>query len=498
MPYLLVTLCCLFACLGSFLFGYDSGVISSVIDQDSFRYRFHNPSAAATGGIVASYNGGAILGSVFVSYLSDPWGRRPVLFTGGLLASLGAALQAGAVNVAMLIAGRLIAGLAIGLMSAIIPVYCSELSPPRIRGFLGSLQQWMIGLGVVVAQWVGYGCSLRTGDFSWSFPLAFQAVPAVILSCGVWFLPESPRWLIEKGNPDAGWAVLNRLHLPRGQLNALPVESEFERISAGIAEARHSANHSWRQLLFAQPNWRKRVLLACGMQAFTQCSGTNVLQNYNPGLYRSLGLSQSTSLILQGIWGALAQFWNTVFILFIDRIDRRKLLIPSLLGMGATMCVEAILGQAYNNFESVASPNHSAVRAAIAVFFVFSFFYTSLGLISWIYQSEIFPTAIRARGSSVATATNWSLNLVFAQCSPIAQSQIQFKYFYCFAAFNWVAAGLVWTFYPETAGKSLEEIDRLFTPETSMPAYDADKPHLSLPISKDKDSLVVFSTQDTT
>ncbi|RAH60386.1 high-affinity hexose transporter [Aspergillus piperis CBS 112811] len=497
MPYLLVTLCCLFASLGSFLFGYDSGVISSVIDQDSFKYRFHNPSVAATGGIVASYNGGAILGSVFVSYLSDPWGRRPVLFTGGLLASLGAALQAGAVNVSMLIAGRLIAGLAIGLMSAIIPVYCSELSPPRIRGFLGSLQQWMIGLGVVVAQWVGYGCSLRTGNFSWSFPLAFQAVPAVILSCGVWFLPESPRWLIEKGDPDAGRAVLNRLHLPRGQPNALPVDAEFERISAGIAEARHSANHSWRQLLFTQPNWRKRVLLACGMQAFTQCSGTNVLQNYNPGLYRSLGLSQSTSLILQGIWGALAQFWNTVFILFIDRVDRRKLLIPSLLGMGATMCVEAILGQVYNNFESVASPNHSAVRAAIAVFFVFSFFYTSLGLISWIYQSEIFPTNIRARGSSVATATNWSLNLVFAQCSPIAQSQIQFEYFYCFAAFNWVAAGFVWALYPETAGKSLEEIDRLFTPETSRPTYDADKPHISMSNTRDKDSLAIVSTRDT-
>ncbi|GKZ18840.1 hypothetical protein AbraIFM66951_009544 [Aspergillus brasiliensis] len=498
MPYLLVTLCCLFASLGSFLFGYDSGVISSVIDQDSFKYRFHNPSDAATGGIVASYNGGAILGSVFVSYLSDPWGRRPVLFTGGLLASLGAALQAGAVNVAMLIAGRLIAGLAIGLMSAIIPVYCSELSPPHTRGFLGSLQQWMIGLGVVIAQWVGYGCSLRTGSFSWRFPLAFQAVPAVILSCGVWFLPESPRWLIETGDADAGRAVLIRLRLPRGQLNALPVESEIERISAGIAEARHSANHSWRQLLFAQHNWRKRVLLACGMQAFTQCSGTNVLQNYNPGLYRSLGLSQSTSLILQGIWGALAQFWNTIFILFIDRVDRRKLLIPSLLGMGATMCVEAILGQVYNNFESTAaSPNHSAVRAAIAVFFVFSFFYTSLGLISWIYQSEIFPTAIRARGSSVATATNWSLNLVFAQCTPIAQSHIQFKYFYCFAAFNWVAAGLVWALYPETAGKSLEEIDRIFLPKTLEPTYDADKPHLPQSNVKDQDHLMVVSTQET-
>ncbi|PYH92632.1 high-affinity hexose transporter [Aspergillus ellipticus CBS 707.79] len=500
MPYLLVSLCCLFATLGSFLFGYDSGVISSVIDQDSFKLRFHNPSDAATGGIVASYNGGAILGSVVVSYISDPWGRRPVLFTGGLLASLGAALQAGAANVAMLVVGRLIAGVAVGLMSAIIPVYCSELSPSRIRGFLGSLQQWMIGLGVVVAQWVGYGCSLRTGAFSWSFPLAFQAVPAVILSVGIWFLPESPRWLVEKGDMDTARAILNRLHLVDGQSNAQLVESEFTQICDSIAEERRSAVRSWRQLLLTQPSWRRRVLLACGMQVFTQCSGTNVISNYNPGLYETLGLTQSTSLIIQGIWGALAQFWNTIFILFIDRVDRRKLLIPSLLGMGASMCVEAILGQVYGNFENASASNPSAIRAAIGMFFLFSLFYTSLGLISWIYQSEIFPTAIRARGSSVATATNWSLNLIFAQCTPIARSRIEFNYFYCFAAFNWAAAIIVWVAYPETAGKSLEEVERLFSPDHLPSPHQEKVSYLSPSQSsvEGKDILTIVSTQDGT
>ncbi|RAL15359.1 sugar porter family MFS transporter [Aspergillus homomorphus CBS 101889] len=462
-PYLLVTTCCLFATLGSFLFGYDAGVISTVIDQETFKRRFHNPSDAATGGIVASYNGGAIIGSLLVSYLSDPWGRRPVLFVGGLLATLGAALQAGAVNVAMLIAGRLIAGLSVGLMSSTIPVYCSELSPPRIRSFLGSLQQWMIGLGAVVAQWVGYGCSLRTGNFTWTFPLAFQAVPAVILSCGIWFLPESPRWLIEQGRSDEGRSTLTRLHASNTPL----IETEYTQIITSIAEERHRAPRTWRALLFSSATWRHRILLACGMQAFTQCSGTNIISTYNPSLYRSLGLSEKTSLMIQGIWGALAQFWNTVFIiLFIERLPRRTLLLPSLLGMGATMCVEAALGQAYHNFttgpDNHQHPPATSVRAAIALFFVFSLFYTSLGLISWLYQSEIFPTAIRARGASVATATNWSLNLIFAQCTPIARSRMGFNYFYCFAAFNWAAAALVWVAYPETAGRSLEEAEHVF------------------------------------
>ncbi|KAI9928982.1 hypothetical protein ASPWEDRAFT_128614 [Aspergillus wentii DTO 134E9] len=458
MAFLLVSFCCAFSALGSFLFGYDAGVISTSIDQPSFLHQFGYPSDAATGGIVASYTGGAIVGSIVVSYLSDPFGRRLVMFIGGLLAAFGAALQGGAVTIAMLIAGRFIAGLAIGLMSVTVPVYCSEVAPPRVRGLLTCMQQWMMGIGSMVAQWVGYGCSLHSGDFSWRFPLSLQALPAVILCCGVWFLPESPRWLIEKGHDEAGRATLTRLHLNRDRSNQELIDYEFAQISDSVAYEKRTIVRSWRQLLL-NTSWRRRVLLACGMQIFTQTSGTNVIQNYSPRIYQGLGLSHSTSLMITGVWGALAVFWNTFFMLFIDRVGRRKLLIPSLLGMGATMCVEGTLAR-YYDFST--TPNANALRAAVSMFFVFTFFFTSLGLISWVYPTEIFPTAIRARGSSLSTATNWSINLVFAQCSPIAITRISYRYFYCFVAFNWVASVIVWFFYPETAGNSLEEVERVF------------------------------------
>ncbi|OOQ87894.1 hexose carrier protein [Penicillium brasilianum] len=461
MPYFLVTLCCTFAALGSFLFGYDSGVISSSIEQDAFLNYFGSPglSDAASGGIISSYTGGAIIGSLLAPYVSDFYGRRMVIFIGGLLATLGAALQGGSVTVAMLIAGRFIAGGAIGLMSATIPVYCSEVAPPRIRGLLASMQQWMIGLGIMVAQWVGYGCSLRTGNFSWRFPLSFQTAPAVILVCGIWFLPESPRWLIEHGQEEAGRAVLARLHLNSNASNQDLVEQEMNQIHQSVANEKQLVVRSWRQLLLSR-QWRYRILLACGIQAMTQCSGVNIIQNYGPRLYKTLGLSTSTSLMIIGVWGALAQFWNTVFMTFIDKVGRRKLLIPSLLGMGAVMCVEATLARYVDFGDTNANPN--ALRAAIAMFFIFSLFFTALGMISWIYQSEIFPTAIRARGSSVATATNWSLSLIFAQCSPIALTRIGSDYFYCFVAFNWVAVFVVWFWYPETVGRSLEEVEEVF------------------------------------
>ncbi|KAF7716871.1 MFS-type Sugar/inositol transporter [Penicillium ucsense] len=461
MPYLLVTFCCAFAALGSFLFGYDSGVISSSIEQNAFLDYFGSPglSDAASGGIISSYTGGAIVGSLLAPYISDLRGRRMIIFVGGLLATLGAGLQGGAITVAMLIAGRFIAGLAVGLMSATIPVYCSEVAPPRIRGLLASMQQWMVGLGIMVAQWVGYGCSLHRGNFAWRFPLSFQAVPAVLLVCGILFLPESPRWLIEHDKEAAGRAVLTRLHLNANASNQELVDRELHQIHESVLYEKQLAVRSWRQLLFSR-QWRYRILLACGLQAMTQCSGVNVIQNYGPRLYKTLGMSTSTSLMIIGISGALAQLWNTIFMTFIDKVGRRKLLIPSLLGMGAAMCVEATLAH-YVDFGD-ANSNQDALRAAIAMFFVFSLFFTALGMISWIYQSEIFPTAIRARGSAIATATNWSSNLIFAQCTPIALTSIGSQYFYVFVAFNWASVIIVWYWYPETVGKTLEEVEQVF------------------------------------
>jgi MFS family permease len=170
-----------------------------------------------------------------------------------------------------------------------------------------------------------------------------------------------------------------------------------------------------------------------------------------------------------GIYGALAQTWNTGCLGILDRVGRRKLLIPSMLGMGATLCVEATLAHYFNPDSST---NANALRAAVAMYFVFSFFFTPLGVISWIYPSEIFPTAIRARGTSVSTFVNWSLNLVFAQCAPIALSRMGYRFFYCFTAFNWVGAGLVWLAYPETVGRSLEEVEDVFM--ASCAASDGD------------------------
>ncbi|KAI1976862.1 hypothetical protein LOZ51_003257 [Ophidiomyces ophidiicola] len=323
------------------------------------------------------------------------------------------------------------------------------------------MQQWMIGLGFVVAQWVGYGCSLLPGILSWRLPLSLQVAPAIVLAAGALFLPESPRWLIEHNKPDNGRQVLCRLRGTHAHLNQKSIDQEFYEIQKAISQERLSSAKSWAEF-FRCPAKRRRVFLGAGIQALTQCSGINVIAYYGPRIYAGLGFSTSQSLMIIGISGALAWTWNTLCLFILDHVGRRKLLIPSFIGMGATLCVEVALFQA---FDPQTSQNDNALRAQVAMYFMFTLCFTSLGVISWIYPSEIFPTAIRARGTSVATVVNWSLNLVFAQCSPIALSRLGYKYFYFFVTFNWAGAILVWAFFPETLGKTLEELDGVFEPK---------------------------------
>lgn len=159
-----------------------------------------------------------------------------------------------------------------------------------------------------------------------------------------------------------------------------------------------------------------------------------------------------------GISGTLALVYNTIALAFIDRVGRVKPLIVGALGCAAAMLINAILSKYY----PTDTDNADALRAQVAMTFVINFFFIALGIISWVYPAEIFPTEIRARGNALSTLTNWSVNLIFAQCSPIALENIGFNYFYVFFAFNLVAAGVFFLFYPETKGVTLEQMDEVF------------------------------------
>lgn len=280
-------------------------------------------------------------------------------------------------------------------------------------------------------------------------------MPALVLASGIFFLPESPRFLAECGDTANAHAVLRRLHTDTNL-----VEAEYKRIQDNL-EAERNSRMGWLDL-FQRPGLRRRVFLACGIQLFTIISGVNVVNYYGPRIYAYLRFSTTRSLMIIGIYGALAQVYNTICIAFVDRVGRRKLLIPSMIGMGAALCANATLAHFYIDGKDDPGRNGNALRACVAMYFVFSVFFTSLGCISWIFSSEVFPTALRAKGTSLSTFTNWAVNLIFAQCSPIALTNMGYRYFYLFTAFNWAAAVVVYFCYPETQGHTLESVNELF------------------------------------
>ncbi|KAI0156261.1 general substrate transporter [Pestalotiopsis sp. NC0098] len=441
-----------FLAVGGFLFGYDSGIISSTIALDTFAEYFGHPSDDTSGGIVSSFQGGAVLGTIINMIFADKLGRKKTIFVGALLSLLGSALQSGAVAMSMLIVGRFIGGTAVGMLTSTIPLYASEISMPKWRGALSGLLQWFLSWGFLVAQWLGYGCSFSNTSFSWRFPLGFQCFPALILVIGIWFLQESPRWLMEKDKHDEAKAVLQTL---RNGENASRIELEFIEIRDVIAADREIARVSTMSML-TKPSWRKRLILGCGVQAFGPLSGINVINYYGPRIYSILGIDTQTSLMIIGISGALSIVYCTIGLWALDKVGRVKPLIVSAAGLGAALLVNAVQAQHLN------PENHNQLRSMVAMNFVFSLFYTPLGIISWVYPAEIFPVEVRALGNAITTFTNWAVNLIFAQFSPIALTRIGFAYFYVFFVFNVVALLSFWFFYPETKGRTLEQMDAVF------------------------------------
>jgi MFS family permease len=237
--------------------------------------------------------GGAIAGTIVTFIVADKLGRKRTIALGSAFATLGCALQGGAVSIAMLIVGRFLAGLAVGILTSTIPMYAGEISQASFRGILSGLLQWMLSWGFLVAQWLGYGCSFADTDLQCKlstseeqeiiltvlqgrFPLAFQCIPALILLCGIWFLQESPRWLMEQDRHEEALAVLHKLHDDGTESTKEYVELEFREIRDVIVADRNANEISWSSI-FRKPSWRRRLLLGCGVQAFGPLSGINVI-----------------------------------------------------------------------------------------------------------------------------------------------------------------------------------------------------------------------------
>jgi MFS family permease len=209
-------------------------------------------------------------------FTMDRFGRKRTIQIGAVIATVGGILQAAAMNLPMILVGRIISGWAVGLMSMSVPVYLAECAHPNTRGMIVGITQQMIGVGFIVSTWVGYG-SRHTSDsssFQWRFPLAFQIIPSAFLVIGLIWLPESPRYLIEKDRDDAGLKTLRKLHYTGS--NDEWIQNEYNEIRATISAEKAITAPGWA-VMFKVPQWRKRLLLGTLIQVFTQLTGISEL-----------------------------------------------------------------------------------------------------------------------------------------------------------------------------------------------------------------------------
>ncbi|KAJ5558209.1 hypothetical protein N7461_002181 [Penicillium sp. DV-2018c] len=462
------------AYLGSLLFGYDTGVMGSVLALSSFKRDFGLPvessgfsdekNAQISSNVVSLLTAGCFFGSIGAAYMNDKLGRRYSLMILTVVFMVGAALQIAAHHeIGMIYGGRVIAGLGIGGMSSITPVFVSENCPPATRGRVAGLFQEFLVIGSTFAYWLNYGVSLHIpeGTSQWRIPVAIQIIPGGLMLIGLFFLKESPRWLMKNGRREE---ALNSLAYIRNESeNSEAVQTEFAEITAAIHEENLATEGlTWRECL--KPSNRYRFFLAFVLMFWQQFSGTNSIGYYAPQIFASVGLSKTnSSLFATGIYGTVKVIATGIFLVVgIDRWGRKNSLIGGAAWMASMMfIIGAVLATHPPNPE--ASSVSSASIAMVVMIYLYVIGYSaSWGPVPWVYLGEIFPTRLRAYGVGLGAATQWLFNFVITEITPRAINKIGWKTFLMFGIFCFAMGVFVVIFFKETKGRTLEEMDLLF------------------------------------
>ncbi|KAL1965019.1 hypothetical protein VTN77DRAFT_6219 [Rasamsonia byssochlamydoides] len=448
---------------GFLLFGYDNGVFSGLIVSPWFLATYLNPNSSLLGTVSAMYNIGGFLGGTIAFFVGARLGRRRTILAGLAICTVGAVVQCSATDLGKLVSGRILSGVGVGVLT--VGLWQPEVVPGRSRG--GYLTMQLLessAAGLFLAQWINYGFHDARGRIAFTFPLAFQLVFLVLAGLLITFLPESPRWLVKQGCRAEAREVLIRL---LGALSSSSVEHRLAQIDEAVAlettRVADTAQNLYLQLLSRGPTQNlRRLCLACGTMIMHQLGGSNSVTYYMPTLLVTfVGVSHSTSLWVAGLTSITSMVCAVVPILTIDRVGRRPFLWGGAAMQAAMFVVIAVL---LANAESEGRDNSHAVGvAAVVIVFLFYGCYamTWLGP-SWAYPTEILPLQIRERGLALGNICYWLFQFMIVEITPVALTNIRYKFYIILAVFNAFNSGIVYFCFPETKGLSLEEIDFYF------------------------------------
>jgi SP family xylose:H+ symportor-like MFS transporter len=428
--------------LGSFLFGFDTAVISGTT---KYITQFFNLTDSTLGITVSIALWGTVLGSIAVGKPGDLWGRRFILFVCGIfyfLSAIGCALANGWY---FLLFSRFLGGLAIGASSVMAPMYIAEISPAKMRGRLVAVAQFNIVFGILVAFFSNY-LLVNTGVNNWRWMFGIEAFPAALFFILLFLVPESPRWLVKKSRTDDAESVLTAV-------GRKDVKSELSDIIESLKEEVGKAGTK----LF-QKKYRFVIMCAVLLAVFNQLSGINVIMYYAPMIFEKAGANTNTAMLQAVAVGVTNMLFTIIAMFFIDKFGRKTLLLIGAVGMFLTLAGAAI------NYYDVSLLGDLGVVIFIIGFI--AFFALSQGAVIWVFLAEIFPNRIRSKGQALGSFTHWIMNAIIGLVFPIALTQFGGGNVFMFFSVMMIPFFLfVWKVMPETKEKSLEELEKLVVTE---------------------------------
>ncbi len=444
-----VTFITIVATLGGLLFGYDTAVISGAI---GFVRNYYDLNSTMMGWVASSALVGCIAGCAMAGYLSDRFGRKKILIFSALLFAITGIGCAIADSTTGLVIYRIIGGIGVGIASMLSPIYIAEIAPAHIRGRLVSYNQFAIVTGMLVVYFVNYFIAAH-GNESWNMQAGWrwmfgsETIPALLFLLFLFFIPESPRWLAKNDQIEKSRRVLLKIG-----------GSEFaEKELSEIRDTEIPESNSFRALF--QGKFRIVLIIGIILAILQQVTGINVFLYYAPEIFKRLGTGTNTALLQTIIVGFFNLTFTVVAILTVDKFGRKPLMIIGSLGMGLCLLILGLM----------AYFQQSALWVLVFILGYISCFALSVGPVTWVIISEIFPTRIRGRALSIATVFLWTANWVVSQTFPMLDENQwltdRFHHgfsFWIYGSMCFILLVFMWRRVPETKGKSLEEIERLW------------------------------------
>ncbi len=425
------------AALGGLLFGFDTGVISGAIPFIKLEFYLNSYQE---GFAISNLMIACVIGALIAGPIADWTGRKKVLILCAVLFIVSAILSALPRSFTELVIARFIGGIGVGVASVVSPMYIAEISPAKIRGRLVALNQLAIVVGILLS-YLSNWLLVDTGINNWRYMLVAEILPATTFLMGLFFILESPRWLTKEGlEKDA----LDVLKVVAGAVNA---DHELQKIKKSLAEKKTSL----KELL--HPSLRRVLIVGILFSLFAHITGIDTIIYYGPIIFLESGFKTDSALLASVIIGITNLIFTFVGMAMIDKAGRKFLLLVGIAGMGISMTLVGFCMQ---------SDMISAKWTLLWIMTYIASFAMSIGVVIWVYLSEIYPTRVRGQALSVATMVLWLGNVILMQLFPVMMERFGGGTFYIFSFICLLAFIFTWTMVKETRGVSLEEIEKMW------------------------------------